>query len=152
MEGINMTGFLLGYLAVLVCAIMSLIALVLLIARLAKASRIMFASGLLAGTIIAALADLTFLEVDRQERQISIEIVLIAATLISAGAGQFIAALRRPLAYVLALGCAAGSLGLLGVYFFGAVGFRAFFGAGTITTGHVARISTPCVVLPTSKS
>jgi hypothetical protein len=112
-EGFNIGGFLLGYLALLVFAIASLAAFGLLIVRLTRAARILFAAGLLCATGIAAVATLTFLGGEFPEHGYGTVIVLTALTLLSAGAGQFVAALRRPRAYAAALACAAGSLVLL---------------------------------------
>jgi hypothetical protein len=113
-EGVNVLGILLGYLAVLALGGPSLAALGLLIARKTKMARIFFAAGLLAAGAIAAAATLTFLarEYNPDGRETP-WIVLSALSLLLAGAGQFVAALRGPWAYAAAQGCAAGSLALL---------------------------------------
>jgi hypothetical protein len=54
-EGLNIAAILLGYLGVLVFAIVALVALGLLIARLFRAAMITFASGWLCGARGAAL-------------------------------------------------------------------------------------------------
>jgi hypothetical protein len=54
-EGLNVGGYLLGYLAVLVFAGTSLVALGLLIVGLTKPARIVFAAGLLTADGIAAV-------------------------------------------------------------------------------------------------
>ena len=113
MEGINMTGILLGYLALLLFALACLVALVLLIVHQTKAARMVFAAGLLGACVIAAIADLTFLESQGQERKVSTDIVITALALLTAGAGQFIAAFRRSMTYALAMGCVAASLVML---------------------------------------
>jgi hypothetical protein len=108
-----MMGLLLGYLAVFVFAVASLVALVLLTACLIKAALILFAAGLLCATVIAAVATLTFLGKESHEYHFSTMIVLTALALLLAGAGQFVAALRSPRTYAAALACAAGSIVLL---------------------------------------
>ena len=110
-----MTAILLGYLAVLAFGIASLVALGLRIARLTRGARITFAAGLLVATAIAALATLSFLERGQgfYEEGSEPRIVLLALTLLVAGAGQFVAALQSPRTYAAALACAAGSLVLL---------------------------------------
>jgi hypothetical protein len=108
-----MTGVLLGYLAIIVFAMAFLVALGVLIAGRTSASRIILAAGLLAASIIAAVATLTFLGREFHEHEYGTLIVLMALTYLLTGIGQFIAALRGPGTYVAALGCAAGSLVLL---------------------------------------
>ena len=112
MEGVNLGGFMLLYLAVIVFGVVSLVALGLLIGRLIKASRIVFASGFLCATLIATLATLSFL--DRQfnhDNRDTLFIVRVCAILLLAGAGQLVAALRSPRAsYAAAFGCAAGAI------------------------------------------
>src|SRR5262249_17487278 len=112
-EGVNVGGLLLGYLAVLVFGIASVVALGLCIARLTRAARIVFASGLLGATLIAALAALSFLQREFHPQGNKALIVLAALTLLLAGLGQFVAALRSPRTYAAALGCAAASLAFL---------------------------------------
>jgi hypothetical protein len=107
-EGMNIGGILLGYLAVLVFGVTSLVALGLLIARL-KAALIVFAAGLLCADLIATLAALTCLGFSHDGSETA-EIVLAALSLVLSGTGQFIAALRRGWVYAVALGCAAGSM------------------------------------------
>ena len=138
MEGVNFARILLGYLAILLLAITSLVALGLLIARLTSAARILFAAGLLSATLVAAFATLTFLEGGRPEPQESLLLVLTALTLLLAGAGQFVASLRDPRTYAAALACAAGSLLLLASPMLGGdagaaiPGIRYLFAAGLV--------------------
>jgi hypothetical protein len=117
MEGINMLAVLLGFLGVLVFGITSLVALGLLIACKTREARMTFAGGLLFTAIIAALAVLSFLEhgggYDPGDTGGKLMIVLAALTLLLAGAGQFIAALRSPWTFAAALGCVAISMVLL---------------------------------------
>src|SRR5262249_37349143 len=76
---------------------------------------IVFASGLLCADIITAVAALTFL--DRQfrpkEGEGIVMIVLVALSLLFAGAGPFTAALRSGRVYAASFGCPARSLLLL---------------------------------------
>jgi hypothetical protein len=110
-EGLNVGGFLLGYLAVFVFAGTSLVALGLLIVGLTKSARIVFAAGLLTADGIAAVATLSFLAREfNPGGSDSAVIALSALSLLLAGTGQFIAALRKPRAYPAALACAAVSL------------------------------------------
>jgi hypothetical protein len=110
-EGLNVGGYLLGYLAVLVFAGTSLVALGLLIFGLTKPGRMVFASGLLAADIIAAVATLSFLAREfNPDGTDSPVIALSALSLLLAGTGQFIAAIRNPRAYPAALACAAVAL------------------------------------------
>jgi hypothetical protein len=105
-----MGGILLGYLAVLVFGIVSLVALGLLIGRVTKAARIVFASGLLAGALIMAFAVLTFLSPSYHPEDALLEIALAALTLVVMGAGQFIAALRSLRVFGVVILFAAASL------------------------------------------
>jgi hypothetical protein len=107
-EGVNIGGILLGYVAVLVFGVTSLVALGLLIARL-KAALIVFAAGMLCADLIAALAVLSCLEFNPDASETA-EIVLATLSLVLSGTGQFIAALRRGWVYVVALGCAGASI------------------------------------------
>jgi hypothetical protein len=109
-EGVNMGGFLLGFLAVLVFGAVSLLAVGLLLARLYRAARIVFACGLCCATVIAALAALSFLAREYHPEGNEVRIVLGALTLLLVGAGPLLAAFRSPGAYGAALGCAAGAL------------------------------------------
>jgi hypothetical protein len=121
-EGLNVGAILLGYLGVLVLGVTSLTALGLLLARRTRGALITFAAGLLAATVLAALATLSFLQkgmgfyVEGSEPTIA----LTALSLLLAGAGQFVAALRRPRTYAAALGCAAVSLAFLSAPLLGA--------------------------------
>src|SRR5262249_18779894 len=112
-EGVNVGGILLGYLAVLVFGVASVVALGLCLAQLTRAARVVFASGLLGATLVAALAALSFLQREFNPAGSEALIVLAALTLLLAGVGQFVAALGSPRAYAAALGCAAASLALL---------------------------------------
>jgi hypothetical protein len=121
-EGLNVGAILLGYLGVLVLGVTSLTALGLLLARRTRGALITFAAGFLAATALAALATLSFLQ---KGMGFSVEgseptIALTALSLLLAGAGQFVAALRRPRTYPAALGCAAVSLAFLSAPFLGA--------------------------------
>jgi multisubunit Na+/H+ antiporter MnhC subunit len=60
-EGMNVGGIILGYLAVLVIGVAALVGIGLLIARQTRAARRLFAVGLVSAAIIAALAILSFL-------------------------------------------------------------------------------------------
>jgi hypothetical protein len=100
-------GIQLWFLAILVFGIIVLGTLGLLIARRFKAARIMFAAGLLATSVIAAVAMLTFIEGGITAKQDNMLFVVTALNFLLAGAGQFIAALRRPRVYAVTLGCVA---------------------------------------------
>jgi hypothetical protein len=113
-EGMNIGGILLGYLGVLLFAVTSLAALALLIARQTRGALILFATGLLCGEVIAALATLSFLAPEfNHDGGESPLIVLTALSLLLGGIGQLVAALRSPRNYAAPLGCSAASLVLL---------------------------------------
>jgi peptidoglycan/LPS O-acetylase OafA/YrhL len=122
-EGMNITGLLLGYLAVFVLGGALLVALGLLVAGLTRASKFLFASGFLLAALIAAVAALSFLDPQFNHGDDSTETFLlvlgVAVIFLLAGAGQFIAAFRGPRRYAAALACALVAL---------AIGMAAFFG------------------------
>jgi hypothetical protein len=121
LEGLNILGILLGYLAVFVFGLACLVAVGLLIAHQTKAARIVFAAGWLCAAVIAAIAALSFLSPVYQDQESTPMIVLLALSLLFAGAGQFVAALRGPGTYAAAFGCAAASMGIVvGSALFGA--------------------------------
>jgi hypothetical protein len=110
-EGVNLGGFMLGFAGVVALGVASLVALVLLVARKATAARFVFAAGMLLAAVIVAAAVLTFLQSEYlHEGDSAGLIVLAAATLLLAGAGQFVAAFRGPGIYGAALAFAAGSI------------------------------------------
>jgi energy-converting hydrogenase Eha subunit A len=113
LTGRIIAGLLLGYLAFLVFAIGSLLALGLLIARRTKAARISFAAGLLSATTLLAVAVIAFLGGEAAEQPFSATDVVAVLTLLLAGSGQFVAALQNPRTYAASLGCAAASLLLM---------------------------------------
>lgn len=113
MEGINVAGILAGYLAVLEFAITAVVAFGLLIARRTKGARTVFAAGLWCATIIAGLAVLSFLAPEFGHDASLALIALTMASLLLAGAGQFVAALQGARTYAASFGCAALSLMLL---------------------------------------
>lgn len=119
MEGLNVGGFLLGYIAVLVFGIVSLVALGLLIGRLTRASRILFASGLFLASLIAVVAILSFLSPSYHPGETWPLLVLAVLALSAAGSGQFIAALRSTRVFAASICCAAISFLLLTVPMFG---------------------------------
>jgi hypothetical protein len=99
---------LLWYLAGLVFGITSVVAFGLLIARLTKAARILFAAGLLCLAVATAAVSLSGVE---EPERIGGEfgvlmIVMSGLSLLIAGVGQFVAAFRSPRTYAAALGCA----------------------------------------------
>lgn len=108
-----MTGFLLGYIGLLVFGCGILVAFVFLAARKTKAARIVFAVGLLLATVILAIAVLTFLQKEYHGDEHPILIVLAALSLLLAGAGPFVGALRSPRSYGAALACTAASIAFL---------------------------------------
>ena len=110
MEGVNMGGILLGYLACFVLALALLLSLGLLVAALTKAARMVCASGLLAATAIAALAALAFFDSTPNERTSNLTIALAALALLLAGAGPFVGALRSGRVFGVALGYATVAL------------------------------------------
>jgi hypothetical protein len=128
-EGVNIGAFLLGYLGILVFGITSLVALGLRITRRTREALLTFAAGLLSMTLIAAVAILSFLLFYEEGREPTI--MIMALSLLVAGGGQFIAALRSPGSYGVAFGWAAGSLAFQAAPFLGidAVGMR---GAGQV--------------------
>jgi hypothetical protein len=106
----NMLAFLLGYLAILVFAITSLVALGLLIARLIAPARILFAAGLACAAGIAGVALLSFHQEDFRDEASVPMIALTALSFLLAGTGQLVAAIRSPRTYGAAFGCAAASI------------------------------------------
>ena len=110
MEGMNVGGLLLGYLAVFVLGGALLVALGLLVAGLTRAAKFLFAGGFLLAALIAAVAVLSFLDPQFNHGDDSAETFLMvlatAVVLLLAGAGQFIAAFRGPERYAAALTCA----------------------------------------------
>jgi hypothetical protein len=107
----NIGAILLGYLGVLVLGVAFLVALGLSIAGRYRAALVIFAGGLLGTAITAAIATLSFLKkgmgfyVEGSEPLIA----LITATILLAGTGQFVAALRAS-GYGIAFLCAMGSM------------------------------------------
>lgn len=116
MEGVNFAAILLGYLAAFVFGVTSLVAFGLWIGGRNQAARVIFAAGLLSLAVLAALATLSFLQRGHGFNPEGGEptLVLAALSLLLAGAGQLVAALRDDGRYGPALGCAAGALALLG--------------------------------------
>jgi hypothetical protein len=112
-EGLNIGGFLLGFLGIGVLGLTSLVALGLLIGRKTTAARIVFAAGLLSAAVIVAVAVLSFLDSQFHGNEVWSQIVLTALTLLLSGTGQFVAALRKPQTYGAALACAVGAVVLL---------------------------------------
>src|SRR5262245_7696777 len=116
----NIGAMLLGFLGVLVVGIACLVSLGLLIAGKYRAALVIFAGGLLGTAITAALATLSFLQKGMGFYREGSEplIALITLTILLAGTGQFVAALRRS-GYGIALGCAgAASMVCLAAAFF----------------------------------
>ena len=113
MEGVNVGGIMLGYLSLLVLAVGALAALALLPFRLFTAARVVFACGLLAGCLIAAVAVATCLQQEYRPDGQEALILVAALTLAVAGGGPFVAALRSSCGYGAALACAVASLLLL---------------------------------------
>lgn len=121
MEGLNIGAILLAYLGLLVLGLTSLTALGLLLGRRTTAARITLASGIFALTIIAALAALSFLQrgMGFYEEGSDPTIILMALTVLLAGAGQFTAALSRAGGYGTVLACACAALALAPTPFLG---------------------------------
>lgn len=125
MEGMNITGLLLGYLAVFVFGGALLVALGLLLAGLTRAAKFLFAGGFLLAALIAAVAALSFLDPQfnhgNESSEIFLLVLAVALVFLLVGAGQFIAAFRGPGRYAAALACALAALaigtaaGLLGI-------------------------------------
>jgi len=121
-----MAACFLGLLGVPAFGIVSLVAFGLWIAGKTSAARITFASGVMGAALVAALATLSFLErgMGYHREGSDPTIVLAALTLVVAGAGQFLAALRRPHVFGAAFGFAAVSMVLLAIPMAGADLFR----------------------------
>jgi hypothetical protein len=109
-EGVNLGGMMLGFLAVIVFAITSLAALGLLITARTRAAHILFASGWFAGACIATFAGLSFLSTEYHREGDVPYIVLTCLSLFLGGVGQFVAARRGPWTYLAALACTVASL------------------------------------------
>jgi hypothetical protein len=120
-EGMNVGAILLGFLGVLVVGLTALVAFGLLIARKTRAALVTFTAGLLGATVLAALATLSFLQKGNGFYEEGSEpmIVLTVLSLLLAGGGQFITALRQPRIYGAAFGCAAGSMAFQAAPFLG---------------------------------
>jgi hypothetical protein len=112
-EGVNVGGFLLGYLSLFVLALAVLMALGFLVAGLTQAARILYANGLLVAALIGAFATLSFLSREFHPEGNVAAIGLTALSLSLVGGGPFIAALRGTRAYAAVVACAVGSLLLL---------------------------------------
>lgn len=106
MEGVNMGGIWLGFLAVIMLGAAFLVALTLLVVGLRKAAKFVFAGGFLAATFIMSIAVLSFLEDVYRHDGSAAMIVGATGILLLAGAGQFIAAFRSPMVYAISLACA----------------------------------------------
>jgi hypothetical protein len=103
---ILLAAVLLWYLVGLVFGITSVVAFGLLIARLTKAARILFAAGLLCLAVATAAVILSGVE---EPEKIGGEfgvfmIVMSGLSLLIAGVGQFVAAFRSPWTYAAELG------------------------------------------------
>ena len=110
MEGINIGGILILYLSVLVFGTGSLSGLVLWLAGRSRTALLTFAGGQLLTAVIAAFAVLTFLGREFHGDENTGMILLITTILLLAGGGQFLAALRCPRSYGVALACGASSI------------------------------------------
>jgi hypothetical protein len=119
-EGFNVVGTLLGFLAIPVLGLAALVALGLWVASRTRAALIVFASGWLCAAALIAVATLTFLSRDEFNPDGNGPLlVATAVALFVVGVGQFVAALRGPGVYVPAFACAMVSLGLLVAPFLG---------------------------------
>jgi hypothetical protein len=103
MEGMNLGAMYLIALIVLVGGLLSLVALVSLLLGKFGLARLVFAIGLLASAILAALASLTYLkDVGRFAPQgAGLIFAIMAAVLLLAGWGQFRAAIAFPGRYLI---------------------------------------------------
>jgi hypothetical protein len=145
----NMGGLLLGYLAVFVLGGAILVALGLLLAGQGKIARFVSAGGFLLATLIMAVAALSFLEPEFRHDESAAFILVVAAILFLAGAGQFIAAFRGPGRYAAALACALGSLAIgTAVAVGGADVMLSHVPAGPVVSGLLAAASVVIAVLP----
>ncbi len=113
MEGLNIAAFLAGFLAVFVFGITSLMSFGLLIVRHTRTARIVFAGGLLSAAVIAASGILSFFAPEFYHQADTPLIVVTSASLLLAGAGQFVAAFRGARTYAAAFGCTTLSLVLV---------------------------------------
>lgn len=118
MEGMNWIAILLGYFAVFLFGMVSLVALGLWAARRPRAARVLFAAGLLAGAVIFAGGLLSFLDPGSGRGPEDLLVIVAALSLCLAGAGQFAAAVRGR-AYGAALACSAVALALTASPLFG---------------------------------
>lgn len=115
MEGINVAAILLGYLGILVLGVTGLTALVLAITGKSRGALTTLSGGLLGVAVIAAWAVLSFLQrgMGFHQEGSDATIVLAALTLLLAGTGQFVAAIRRSGTFGPSLACAITSVVLL---------------------------------------
>jgi hypothetical protein len=141
-EGVNMGGILLGYLAVLVVGLVALASVGLRLAGGRRAARVVFAGGLLTGTVIATGGVLTC-----PGDLPAGEVALAAVTLLLAGVGPFVAALRRPGALAAALACATVALGALAWPYVGGSDMLADLPGGRVVGGTGAFFAAPVLAL-----
>jgi hypothetical protein len=112
-EGVNTLAILAGFLALLVSGLTSVVALGLLVARHTRAARVLFAAGLLAAVLIMAVAMFSFFAPEYRGHAGAAMILIVALSLLLAGAGQFAAALRGGWTYAAALACAVAAVALV---------------------------------------
>jgi hypothetical protein len=142
----NMGAYFLAALGILVLGSAFLVALGLAIAGKTRAAVMTFAVGLLGAAVIASLASLSFLQkgMGFYEEGSEPGIALTVLALLLAGAGQFVAALRKSGAYGVALACAAGSMLLLAAPLLGMDALR-WNGVGHVLS--VSSLSLPWLTL-----
>ncbi len=135
MEGVNLGGILLGYLAVLVFGAGLLVALALWIARQARAARFALAAGFLLAGVISALVALSFLQGEYRHGIDLTYLILDAGSLLVAGIGPFVAAFRGPRTYAATLALALGAVAVLTLPFLDSDSGQALVGGVNLHLG-----------------
>ena len=115
MEGMNIGAMYLLGLVVLVAGLLSIVSLVSLLLGKFGLARLAFATGVLASSVLAALASLTYLtDVGRfSPPGAGLIFTAMAAALLLAGWGQFRAAIAFPGRYFVSLALSLAAVGLL---------------------------------------
>jgi len=112
-EGMNIAGLLLGFVAALVLGGTCLVAIGHWIARRSDQGLRLFAIGLLSTAVVAAFAVLSFLAREINDPPPTVICLLTALSLVVGGSGQFVANRQGRGAYGAALVCTLGSIGFV---------------------------------------
>ena len=113
MEGVNFLPIMATFLAFLIFGITTLVAIGMLFFQKSRQARLLFSGGFLCGTVIVALSLLSFFERQYRHNNSTTLIVISIVTLCLAGAGQYLAARRNGLTFVMAFACSTIALILM---------------------------------------